>query len=261
MAFTLLIDDRGGSLGREAVEAQIYRPLVKLGIPAEIIRLPYGDFAFEGRGPEDSSLNIGIELKRLQDLATSIRSGRLAGHQLPGLTGEHAAFDVAWLVVEGWWKTSAGGQVLTYHGRKLGWRPLKGRLMTSEMQKKLLTYEMRGGLHVRYTNTRDDTLRFIADLFHWWTDKAMDQHTSHIAVHRPLQYAQISDFREVVSRFPGVGLKTSLPVEQRFGGSLQAACNAPVNDWAGITTTDRQGKTRRLGVRTAERIVAFVKGE
>lgn len=259
-ASTLFVDDRGGSLGRQAVEEHIYQPLKRMNLPVELTRLEYGDFAFEGRGPEDRPLSIGIELKRLQDLATSIRNGRLAGHQLPGLTGRDSVFDAAWLVIEDHWKTNAIGEIVLYHGKRVGWRPLKGMMTASVLHKKVLTYELRGGLHVRYTNTRHDTLRFIHDLYRWWTDKSMDAHSSHVSVHRPYSYLAMSDFRETVSRFPGIGIKTSLAVEQRFHGSLREAVNATVSDWAEIETVDRSGKRRRLGSAVAARIVAFCRG-
>lgn len=261
MSSVLFVDDRGGSEGREAIERDLAAPLERLGLPVEIVRLPFGDVAFEGRGPGDEAIQVGIELKRLQDLATSIRTGRLAGHQLPGLTGEHAAFDVAWLVVEGQFRTDRVGRLQTYHGRHTGWQPLKGGMLTSEMQKKLLTYELKGGLHVRCCNLRDDTVRFVADLYRWWCDKAFDAHTSHVAIHRPMHLQGISDFREVVARLPGVGLTTSLAVERHFGGSLRRAVNASVAEWARVETIDKHGHHRSLGTKRAEAIVAFCRGE
>lgn len=261
MSSVLFVDDRGGSEGREAIERDLAAPLGRTGLPVEIVRLPFADLAFEGRGPGDEPVQIGIELKRIQDLTTSIRTGRLAGHQLPGLTGENAAFDLAWLVVEGQSRTDRTGRLQTYHGRRLGWQVVKGGMHTSELQKTLLTLELKGGLHVRHCNLRDDTVRFIADLYHWWTDKAFDAHTSHVAVHRPMHLQGISDFREVVARLPNVGLSTSLAVEEHFQSSLRRAVTASVAEWAAVATTDRNGHQRRLGTKAAERIVAFCRGE
>jgi ERCC4-type nuclease len=153
------------------------------------------------------------------------------------------------------------GRLQTYHGRRTGWQAIKGGMRTSEMHKKVLTLELRGGLHVRFTNSRDETCRFVHDLYRWFTDKAFDAHSSHVAVHRPLHLQRLSDFRETVARFPGVGAAVSLAVEMHFGASLRRAVCASVAEWATVQTTDATGHPRRLGTKTAEKIVAFCRGE
>ena len=60
-------------------------PLTRLGLPAELTTLPFGDIAFEGQGDDRGPLTVGIEFKVLTDLVQSLRSGRLVGHQVPGL--------------------------------------------------------------------------------------------------------------------------------------------------------------------------------
>lgn len=248
----IFVDDRSGS-------KDLVQPLHAFNVPVEMTRLDTGDVCFIGRGVEGAAVSIGIERKRLDssDFVQSMRTGRLAGEQLPKMLGPDGAFDYAWLIVEGRWKTDSFGRLITHQNR--GWKPTG--MQTSEMQKHLLTLEMCGGLHVRFTETRDDTVHCVVDLYHWWTDKDLDKHSSHRQVHRPHGFLRLSDFRETVSRFPGVGITTSAAVEERFGGSLKRAVNATVDDWAGVTTKDRAGKTRRLGIKTAERIVHWMRGE
>lgn len=246
----LLIDDRVGS-------KDLHKPLKDAGLPAEIVRLEFADVAFQGKGPGGSALDIGVELKTLSDLVGSLRSGRLAGHQLPGLT-KH--YDYTWLIVEGMWRHDEAGQVVNYRGKYRGWQPVPGRMSAGELEKQVLTLECCGGLHVRYTNSRRDTVRFLSNLYRWWTDVAVDQHTSHLAVHMAPTIVPVSDFRQAVMRWPNIGFKTSKSVERIFGGSIRTAGNASVEQWAAVETITDKGQARRLGTKAATEIVHFLEG-
>lgn len=246
----IFVDRRVGS-------RDLVAPLTKTGIPTEMVELEFADVAFSGLGAMGTTVDIGIELKNLNDLVGSLRSGRLAGHQLPGL---RAAYEHAWLVVEGHWRANDQGLVVTYQGKSRGWLPLHGKMRASELEKQVLTLELCGGLHVRYTNSRADTVRFVANLFRWWNDQALDHHTSHLAIHQQPTLVPISEFRQAVCRFPGVGVAVSKAVEVWFGASLKRAVLAGVDEWAGITMFDGDGKSRRIGTKTAERIVRFCEG-
>ena len=248
----LLIDSRVGS--KDLVE-----PLKNLGLPVLLTELESADIAFEGRGPQETSLLIGIELKRLDgkstDLIQSLRSGRLSGEQLPKMLGPHGQYEYGWLLVEGEWRTDKQGQLTVYKGPKIGWVRPPGKMSTSELEKKILTLELCGGLHVHHARSRAETLKFLANLYRWFTDRDFDQHTSHLMVHTPQATLQISDFRKAVCQWPGIGVKTSKAVEQRFH-TIRCAAAAPVEEWAAITTGDR-----KLGHKTAARVVKFLRGE
>lgn len=255
------VDDRVGS-------KDLYTPLLKTGLPVEMLRMDYGDVAFVGRGADEKPLNIGIERKRLSDLVSSIRSGRLSGHQLPGLLGPAGAYDYAWLIVEDRYKVDRQGRILVKQHHKKGarhraseWVPLPGGMQASEMEKHVLTYELCGGCHVKYTNSREDTVHFLSHLYRWWTDVSLDRHTSHLTPQQAGGIIALSPFRETVRTFPGIGIRASLAVERHFKGSLQRAVSASVHEWAEIATLDRQGKPRRLGTSTASKIVNFFSGE
>lgn len=249
----LLVDDRTGS-------KHLVDPLRDLGLEVELSRLDFGDVMFEGQGPDRKSVTIGIELKRMTDLISSIRSGRLSGHQLPGLVGPDSVYDYSWLVVEGQWRVNAYGQMLLFHGRGRGWQPVPGRMTGSELEKYLLTYELCAGLHVRLTNREDDTIHFIANLHRWWCDKAFDQHTSHLAPHRPGGVRPLSDFRQAVMAWPGVGRAVSLSAELSFK-SIRRAANGTVDEWATLATLDKKHKARRFGISAAEHLVDWLRRE
>lgn len=247
-----MVDRRVGS-------KDLLAPLRSAGLDAQLVELEYADVAFTGRGAKNASVDVGIELKRLNDLVSSLRSGRLAEHQLPGL---RSMYEHAWLVVEGYWRTDDYGNVVVFQGRHRGWCPLPGNMKASELEKQVLTLELCGGLHVRYTNTRADTLRFVGNLYRWWTDQALDHHNSHLAIHEPPTLVPISEWRQAFRRFPGVGLKASKAVAEHFGNSLRAATAADVKTWAAIRVVDEStGKSRCIGEATAKRIVNFCKGQ
>ncbi len=255
----LFVDSRVGSV-------DLLEPLRKAGLPVEATTLAFADFAFIGRGPLDKPLNIGIERKRLSDLVQSIRSGRLSGHQLPGLLGPQGAYEYAWLVVEGLYRVDAQGRILVKQKKRRGrgkpeWVQLPGGMLASEMEKQVLTFELCGGCHVKYTNSAEDTVHFLESLYRWFTDKAMDEHKAHLAPQRVSGPIALSGFRDTVRAFPGIGLRASLAVETHFQGSLVRAINASTTEWSEIATLDKKGKPKCLGTTVATKIHDFLRGE
>lgn len=252
----ILIDDREDRKG----SGELIKPLKAAGYEVLKTRLEYGDVSFEGRGSGGKSVSVGIELKRLSDLQGSLRSGRLAGHQLPGLLGPEGIYDYAFLVVEGQYRADSTGHLMVFKGARKGWRPLPGGMTVAEMEKQILTLEMCVGIHIRFTTDRDATVRFIGLLYRWFTDTALDAHTSHLAIHQPTGVLPLSKRRQALCGIPGVGRKLSNVVESQFG-SIRNAVNASVDDWAALESTDDKGRTRKLGTKVATQIVDFVTGE
>src|ERR1035437_4551441 len=124
----ILVDRRIGS-------NDLLAPLKAADFEAQLVELEFGDIAFEGKGPNGTTLNIGVELKVLGDLVNSLRTGRLAGHQLPGLL---KTYDHAWLLMEGQWRANAFGQVAALR-RRGAWVVMPGKMMASELEKHVLT--------------------------------------------------------------------------------------------------------------------------
>lgn len=244
----LWVDNRVGS-------ADLAEPLSRMGLPVDTTRLQFGDIMFEGKGNDDTTVLVGVELKKLPDLMQSLRDGRLAGYQLPGML---KAYDYRFLLVEGTWKPNKQGQLLV-PGRHGQWQPAPSTMSVSELEKRVLTLELLGGLHVRHCTSRFSTLHFLSALYRWFTDQSMDRHTTHIVDHQPLGFIELSEFRAVVQKFPGIGIRTSLAVEMHFGGSLRAACNAPADEWADIVHYVK-GKPRRIGLKVGQQIETFCRG-
>lgn len=228
----IYIDDRIGS-------KDLYPLLPKNS--SVLTRLEYGDAAFLGRGVDDLPVSIGIERKRLNDLLTSMTSGRLSGHQIPGLV---SSYDIVYLVVEGLWRACPNNGILE-HPRARGWCAVKlgaRTFMAKEIWSYLNTLQVLAGLYVWRSGTARATAQYLANLYHWWNSKPMDAHKSHLAPHiacMSLNTKKASLVQRVAAELPGVGFGKSKQIAKRFG-SLMELVMAGEEDWRGI---DGIGKT------------------
>jgi ERCC4-type nuclease len=218
-----MVDYRQGS-------KELVVPLQQLGLEVSETTLDFGDVAFAGRGDGDVAIDIGVEFKQLEELLASLRSGRFVGHQLLGL---RRTFEHSWLLVEGEYRIDpSSGLILTLQWsvkkKRKEWLPIRPRFTISELEKQMLTLQLKGGIHVHFAQTRTDSLRYLSNLYRWWTDRS-------------------------VNGIPGVGFKASLAAERKFK-TVRRAMRASIQEWAELETLDDKGKPRRLGEKLAVRI-------
>ena len=121
---TMWIDDRG----HQPPLLPYYKPYA---VEATSLTMDAGDIFFCGNGPT-GVVNVGIERKKIADLAGSIRSDRLAGLQLDGLV----EYDIPILLVEGLWRAGRMGELETWSGTSFqpyyaGKQPVLYREMTN----------------------------------------------------------------------------------------------------------------------------------
>ena len=219
----IYLDDRVGS-------KELFSLFPKRSVT--LTHLNYADIAFLGRGPDDLPISIGIERKRLNDLVTSMTSGRLSGHQLPGLS---AAYDIVYLIVEGIWRPNPRNGILEKPVAK-GWAPLRlgsRTFMATEILGFLNTLRICAGVYIWRTAMPRETVQYVNSLHHWWVDKAMDEHRSHTLPHAP--YASLSTKRpsivqRIAAELPGVGFGKSKSVSKRFNTILEMVM-ASEKDW------------------------------
>lgn len=207
----LLLDDRIGS-------RELFLPLQKQHVPLELTRLRFGDAAIVGNGPGGYTM-IGIERKRIRDLLASLMTGRLAGHQLPGLVDE---FAYRWIVVEGVYRTNSDGRIEIPKGNGK-WESL--RFDGVGLDKYLLTLELRGGCSVKRTYDIGETSQFLAALYSWWTEP-WDSHRGHLALHSPpdaMVMVKPSLVRRWAAELPGIGFEKSGLVAERFKSCVELA--------------------------------------
>jgi ERCC4-type nuclease len=216
-------------------------------VPCELTRLDYGDAAFCGNGPR-GPVAVGFEIKRVHDALQCMQDGRFAGRQLPGLVN---TYDYTWLVLEGRFKPDFVSGLLLVDGVRrrelaLGSR----RFMYRDLDNWVTTMEICAGIKCRRTADRQETARFLADCYGWWTKDFHDHH-AHLALHqdqgRPdaALFARPSVARMVAAQLPGIGYKKSAAVVKKFETVLEMV-NANENTWAEIDG---------IGATMAERIV------
>lgn len=242
-------------IDRAIGSADLVVPLRKAGLPAELAHLEYADVEFIGRGVKGTPVMVGVEVKRLSELTSDF--DRLAGHQIPKML---AHYDHRWLVYEGEWDQDRHGLLLRRTGRR-NRAPQYGQAQASALRKKLLTLEMCGGMHRQQTKDRVDTVRFLHDLYRWFTDDDMDEHKSHIVVYQPHGLIPLTKVQQAIAAWPHLSTKRCKAVAAAFKGSIRLATSASVNTWAALEIPDDEGRVRKLGRTTAEAIVRFLNGE
>ena len=233
----MLVDDREGS-------KQLHPLLLRMGLPAELTRLEFGDIAFEGCGEKGKPLQIGIEYKELGEAVSSMQSGRLAGHQAPGML---QTYDYRYLLIHGVFLHDKQGRMLRRTGRR-EFRPLQPEMSISEFNKRVHNLYTQFGLVT--TVLERDVVQWIVDTYHYWTDQNLDEHKSHLVVYDPPTLIPISDERALLMKLPGVGVKTSALVQARFG-TILATVKASKEDWQSI---------EGIGPVTAARVYNFIRG-
>jgi ERCC4-type nuclease len=214
-------------------------PLFPHDIPTTISHLDYGDFYFMGHGPDCSYVSVGVERKAIKDLLNSMTTGRLSGHQLPGLTQQ---YEYVYLLVEGLWRFNPISGVLetmvgpSWQDACLGGR----RFMAKEIVGFLNTLAIKAGIQVVYTHSQRETVQTIVALYHWWNSKNWDQHDSHLAPHKvhkgaqgQVQLVKPSLVRRIAAELPLIGWGKSLAVAEYFP-SVRIMMTATEQQWRDI---------------------------
>ncbi len=252
----ILIDAATGS-------NEFEEPLRKRGLPVDVTHLDFGDFVFNGRGEGGAPLYIGIEFKKVGEFVESLNvTKRFQGHQLLGLTKD---FDRRYLLVEGEFHSDKLGRATAFRGRGKP-RPLPGAGNAIALEQEIINLTTRGGMWVKQTTTRAQSLRFIEACYRYWTDKDLDQHKSHMAVYAPdLDRGLLtptSDFRRIVTLvLPGCGLQVSKAIEDACMIHTPEGMRPSIGRLFGLSegqladiTTKSGDKERRLGDSKARQI-------
>lgn len=218
---------------------------------AVLTTLEYGDCAFLGNGPGEAPVRVAVEIKALGDAAQSIRSGRFAGHQLPGLL---ANYDKVYVVLEGMYRPGPEGKLETW--RKGQW--VTGEWggcgwMYNELDGWINTISVMAGVIVKRTMTRKETAAVIFGLYKWWTGKSYEKHRSHIGFDESGRPTLMKPrlVRRMAAELPLIGWERSSEVAQNFA-SVLAMVLADEEQWR---------KIKGIGKGIAKRVVAAIRGE
>ncbi len=213
----IILDERTGS-----AELLPYFPkdTVKLG------RLEYGDASFLGKGPDNLPFLIGAERKTLKDLAKSMETGRLQGHQLPGLL---ASYNVVYLIVEGICRTGDDDRIEECSFNQ--WRSLG--ITDKALDFFINSLGVLAHVEIRQTTAPRRTAKLIHHIYQWW-QKGWEEHKGHLgfALNLPptLQLKKPSLLRRIAKELPGIGWERSKAVESYFG-SIERMVMAKEEDW------------------------------
>ncbi len=214
----------------------------ELVLPCVEVELEFGDFMFQGNGPE-GVVQVGVERKAIRDLLNSITTGRLAGHQIPGLLRE---YDVVYLIVERAFRpSSTSGELMYQSGDK--WKLVEqGRKFRyTDVWKYLNTLEMVAGVHVRNTLDTFGTARMVESLYEWWTKPWSDHHGLDV-INKSRQIARLvpmkkpSLVRRVANELKGIGSGRSKAVEAKFP-TVEAMVMATQKEWMEVDGVGKIG--------------------
>lgn len=210
--------------------------LISAGLPAHVGHLEFADFAFDGNGP-GGTVSVGIERKRVSDLLSSLHTGRLAGHQLPGLI---RAYDYVWLFVEGQMRPGLHNILEYYDEPSRRWYTAmtgQRRQMTyPDIFSYLTSIETCTKVKVRCTDSASDTVAQIGGIYRWF-GKEWEAHKSFVGFHhKPPSHVALekpSFMRRVVKELDGIGWDKSYAVERAFGDVMTMAI-ADAREWMQI---------------------------
>lgn len=239
----IFIDQRRGS-------AEL-APLINDSV---LVQLEYGDCFWIGNGP-NGDVDIGVERKTVGDLINSISTGRLSGHQIPGLTSRYYR---SYLIIEGRTRENAcTGELevevrgkwttLDRGGRRFSWKGMWAYLTTIETMT---------GITIRETENIRHTASLIKALHDWW-QKPWDKHTGHLLMYKPrdrtaaMGMGKPSLVRRVAAELPAIGWVRSRDVEKKFK-TIKSMVDATVDDWRSIPG---------IGAVTAKTVVEAIHGE
>lgn len=235
----ILIDPRNGS--RKNKSTGLYEPMDNLfphfqnkGVSVEEMEMQFGDLSFEGNGP-DGKCMIGMERKRITDLINSIRTGRLASVQMPGLFD---MYQIRYLIVEGIYRPSPGDGVLEVLWGK-EWRPPRMGTsrtpMYSEVSRALTSLQLNyKGLIVLYTHSPANTVFHVLDQYQYF-QKKWENHTSHQAFHVDghVEVFKANLLRRCAKELYKVGWHKSKDIAKVFSSVVEMA-NASLKEWEQI---------------------------
>jgi len=201
---------------------------------AELARLEFGDVSFSGNGEDNARILIGVERKTLPDFLHSFTSGRLAGHQIPGMLN---SYNYVYLIVEGIWRPNPkSGTMQVKRGK--AWADLrlgKRKYSYREFVCALNTLTIISNVHVVTTHSIRQTALYIRSLIHWWNSKKYNEHRAHLAFQNtpPITYNKPGLTRRLAKELPGIGWKRSAEVAKVFK-TPRGLINSELSQWLGI---------------------------
>ena len=242
----ILVDDQSGS-------KDLFPYIKNLTTNVALTRIdpPFGDIAWYGNGPNDSTLRVGVEYKQMDDLLTCMIDGRFSGHQAIGMINH---YDRRYLLVEmGRFRFDRTNGVLQKIKRDT-WVDVfrNGTGFTyRDLEHWFTTIEEQAQYRVIRTASEFESARWVFSKYTWYTAKTWDEHNALKQFHVPpppvATFTKPGLVRRIAKELPGVGWDKSIAVEARFASVREMAC-ANEKDWMGIEGIGKTLSSRIVNV-------------
>ena len=250
---------------------ELEKGFLAYGIRVHKKTLEYGDFAWEGNGPNGRCF-IGAERKLVADMIDSMQTDRLAGHQAQGMRN---CFDRAYLLLEGIWRVGDQGEVLLFTGKDGAGRPRwrQTGTLAEALINFIATKVLIEGFIPWKTASAEETTSFVVAQYHWW-QKPWADHRSHDAIYIPQVKAlettqgffRLAPARTVTKReefaygiLPGLGDDKARWAAKHFQ-SIYDMTHAKAEEWGKMEWRTKAGKVQTVGVVVAKKIVDCIRG-
>lgn len=225
---SIFVDDRTGSN-----RLMRYEPFATDG---ELVRMDFGDVAFVGNGPDDEPVMVGVEIKSIFDLISSMDTGRLQGTQLPGMLENYGA---PWLVYYGEYRPGRDGVLEIRRGKFWRNHRIGTRYVPYGYVESFLFDLVISGVAVKHVIDEATAAAWIGCLYRWWS-KPWSKHKGLRALDRSGKPSLLPDmdpdtrFRAMVAKeLPGVGFERAIAAARYFP-SVEAMINASAAEWAEV---------------------------
>lgn len=161
----LLVDTQGGE------QCSSYELFTYLRGPDAVeARLVSGDVAFAGNGPE-GDLMVGIEVKKVADLVSSISTGRLSATQGRRMMDD---YQQRWLLLIGHWGCDSEGQLTVVRGGR--WTRFRRHPILHYSYVAAYVAELQTlGFHYHVVASCAEAAHWVKILARWW-DRGWDKH-------------------------------------------------------------------------------------
>ena len=222
------------------------------GVAAESDNLPYGDFAFEGKGPE-GPVFVGIERKAHHDMLNCIDDSRFSALQM---NGKKNLYGVRILLLEGRWMPHyQTGVMLERWDDRTPWnycKPAGKAVMYYKLYRYLMSVSLAGFI-VNYSQDLQHTAYNVVEWYQYF-QKRWEDHTAmqeKQILNMPCITGNSSLALRWAAEIDGVGVKKSQAAEKLFNRKAIRLANSDEQDWLRIPD---------IGPATAKKIVDEIHG-
>lgn len=225
----MIIDKRDGSRGLSYCEALLHN--------CTLDTLEFGDVMLTGHGPDDTTISVGVEVKSVHDLLQSISTGRLAGHQIPGLV---KTYGHSWLLVYGNARPGKDNYLeVNRQGRWQHFRLGRQPVPWSYLEGFLLTLQLFTPVKVKWVYNEEEAAKWIS-VFDRWLSKKWDKHKAmQVFNESQAQAAPVgadpveAQMAKIAAQLPGVGWTRAWAAARHFQ-SVNEMMTAPRETWEEI---------------------------